>query len=65
MAPDRHAEAGAGAGVEPHHHAEPHGAFGNDSFGRVAEKAARFFGTPQYILGQTAAVIAWVVLNST
>ena len=42
-----------------------HGAFGNDAFGRIAEKAARFFGTPQYILGQTAAVAAWVVLNST
>ena len=44
---------------------ELHGAFGNDSFGRVAEKAARFFGTPQYIVGQTAAVAAWVVINST
>ena len=42
-----------------------HGAFGNDAFGRLAEKAARFFGTPQYILGQTVAVIAWVVVNST
>lgn len=31
----------------------------------MAEKAARFFGTPQYIVGQTIAVIAWVVLNST
>jgi uncharacterized membrane protein len=41
------------------------GAFGNDAFGRLAEKAARFFGTPQYIVGQTVAVIAWVVLNST
>jgi uncharacterized membrane protein len=45
--------------------AEMHGAFGNDAFGRLAEKAARFFGTPQYILGQTVAVLAWVVLNST
>jgi hypothetical protein len=41
------------------------GAFGNDTFGRIAEKAARFFGTPQYIVGQTLAVVAWVVLNST
>jgi uncharacterized membrane protein len=41
-----------------------HGAFGNDAFGRMAETAARFFGTPQYILGQTAAVLLWVVLNS-
>jgi uncharacterized membrane protein len=45
--------------------AELHGAFGNDAFGRLAENAARFFGTPQYILGQTAAVLAWIVLNST
>jgi uncharacterized membrane protein len=44
---------------------ELHGAFGNDAFGRLAEKAARFFGTPQYIVGQTAAVAAWVLLNST
>jgi len=46
-------------------HAEMHGAFGNDAFGRLAEKAARFFGTPQYIAGQTVAVAVWVVLNST
>src|SRR5437870_10672412 len=45
--------------------AELHSAFGNDSFGRIAEQAARFFGTPQYILGQTVAVLAWVVVNST
>ena len=51
--------------VKPHQHAEPHGAFGNDAFGRIAEKAARFFGTPQYIVGQTVAVLAWLVLNST
>ena len=42
-----------------------HGAFGNDAFGRLAEQAARFFGTPQYIVGQTLAVLLWVVLNST
>jgi uncharacterized membrane protein len=42
-----------------------HGAFGNDGFGQLAEKAARFFGTPQYILGQTVAVLLWVLLNST
>ncbi len=45
--------------------AELHGAFGNDAFGRIAEKAARFFGTPQYIVGQTIAVLAWVLINST
>ena len=39
-------------------------AFGDDAFGRVSEKAARFFGTPQYIIGQTIIVILWIVLNS-
>lgn len=37
--------------------------FGEDNFGRWAERAARFFGTPQYIVGQTAMVIAWIALN--
>jgi len=41
-----------------------HGAFGEDTFGRFAEKTARFFGTPRYIIGQTIVVIAWIVLNS-
>jgi len=42
----------------------PHGAFGDDSFGRFAEKTARFFGTPKYILGQTIIVAFWILLNS-
>jgi uncharacterized membrane protein len=42
-----------------------HGAFGQDSFGRYAEGAARFFGTPQYIVGQTIVVVFWVILNAT
>jgi uncharacterized membrane protein len=41
-----------------------HGAFGEDAFGQRAERAARFFGTPQYIVGQTIVVILWIVLNS-
>jgi uncharacterized membrane protein len=45
--------------TEPHH-----GAFGQDVFGRGAEKVARFFGTPRYILGQTLVVIAWIAVNS-
>ena len=53
------------AETEHHQLAELHGAFGNDAFGRLAEKAARFFGTPQYIVGQTVAVVLWVILNST
>ena len=41
-----------------------HGAFGDDTFGRFAEKTARLFGTPQYIIGQTLVVMAWIALNS-
>jgi uncharacterized membrane protein len=43
---------------------EQHGAFGQDAFGRYAERAARFFGTPQYIVAQTVVVAVWIVLNS-
>jgi uncharacterized membrane protein len=39
-------------------------AFGEDAFGRRAEAAARFFGTPQYIVGQTLLVIAWIAVNA-
>ena len=38
-------------------------AFGSDAFGRRAERVARFFGTPQYIGGQTLIVIVWIVFN--
>ena len=38
--------------------------FGEDAFGRRAERAARFFGTPQYIVGQTIVVIVWIAVNS-
>ena len=41
-----------------------HSAFGEDTFGRGAEAAARFFGTPQYIAGQTVAVVIWIALNA-
>lgn len=41
-----------------------HSPFGADRFGRAAEAAARFFGTPQYIVGQTLVVIAWIAINS-
>jgi uncharacterized membrane protein len=43
---------------------EHRGAFGADTFGRIAERIARFFGTPQYIIGQSIVVIAWIVLNA-
>jgi uncharacterized membrane protein len=41
-----------------------HDTFGEDAFGSYAETAARFFGTPQYIVGQTFVVIVWVILNA-
>ena len=41
-----------------------HGAFGEDAFGRMAEKTARFFGTPQYIVGQTIVVVLWIAINA-
>jgi uncharacterized membrane protein len=44
--------------------AEHHGAFGQDRFGRGAEKVARFLGTPQYIVGQTIVVLAWIAVNA-
>jgi uncharacterized membrane protein len=43
---------------------EHHGTFGEDAFGRGAEHAARFFGTPKYIVGQTIGVALWIALNS-
>jgi uncharacterized membrane protein len=41
-----------------------HSPFGNDTFGQIAERFARFFGTPQFIIGQTAIVIAWIAVNA-
>jgi uncharacterized membrane protein len=41
-----------------------HGAFGNDRFGVLAERFARFFGTPRFIVGQTVLVLVWIALNA-
>jgi uncharacterized membrane protein len=46
------------------HSPRTHSAFGDDAFGRAAEKTARFFGTPQYILGQSVIVVIWVAINA-
>lgn len=40
-----------------------HGAFGSDTFGAKAEAFARFFGTPRFLIGQTAIVAAWIAVN--
>jgi uncharacterized membrane protein len=34
-----------------------------DAFGALAERLARFFGTPRYIVGQTILVVIWIALN--
>jgi len=44
--------------------ADRHSPFGQDAFGRRAEKTARFFGTPQYIVGQSIVVVIWITVNS-
>jgi uncharacterized membrane protein len=41
-----------------------HTPFGDDAFGRRAEHAARFFGTPRYILGQSVVVMIWIAINA-
>lgn len=38
--------------------------FGGGSFGAFAERTARFFGTPAYLIGQSLVVFAWVVFNA-
>jgi uncharacterized membrane protein len=44
--------------------ADRHRPFGGDTFGIRAERFARFFGTPAFILGQTFLVVLWIVLNA-
>lgn len=41
-----------------------HSPFGSGTFGQLAERFARFFGTPKFIIGQTLIVIIWVILNT-
>ncbi len=40
-----------------------HGVFGGDTFGRRAESFARFFGTPRFLIGQSAVVAVWIAIN--
>jgi uncharacterized membrane protein len=35
----------------------------SESFGPAAERFARFFGTPKYLLWQTVIVLAWLAMN--
>jgi uncharacterized membrane protein len=45
----------------PHIHLAP--AFGSDWFGQKAEAFARFFGTPLFLIAQTALVAFWIGFN--
>lgn len=45
----------------PHEHLFQ--AFGNDWFALKAEQFARFFGTPVFLVSQTAIVIGWILIN--
>lgn len=46
----------------PHAHLES--VFGNDWFGVRAEGFARFFGTPTFLIAQTAIVGLWIYVNA-
>ena len=35
-----------------------------DAFGPAAERFARFFGTPTYLIWQTVIVVVWIILNA-
>ena len=48
----------------PHLLGAPSGPFGNDRFGLIAERFARFFGTPQFIIAQTVLVAIWIAINA-
>ena len=45
----------------PHLHL--HSLYGDDWFALKAEKFARFFGTPTFLVGQTIIVGAWILVN--
>ena len=45
----------------PHRHLAS--AFGDDWFGVKAEAFARFFGTPTFLIGQSAVVAVWIAVN--
>ena len=44
-----------------HHHLS--GAFGPGGFGQAAESFARYFGTPNFLIGQSAIVAVWIATN--
>jgi uncharacterized membrane protein len=53
-----------GDDFDPPGHADPPRRVRRRSLRQTAEKAARFLGTPQYLLGQTVVVCIWILLNT-
>jgi uncharacterized membrane protein len=47
-----------------HNYAHLEAPFGAGGFGKIAEKFARAFGTPGFIVGQTFVVAIWIALNA-
>lgn len=47
-----------------HQHAHLEPVFGGDWFALKAEAFARFFGTPVFLIGQTAIVAIWILVNA-
>ena len=45
-------------------HAHLGSPFGESAFGKTAERFARFFGTPRFIISQTLIVVAWIAINA-
>ena len=45
-------------------HAHLGSAFGEDEFGKLAERFAHVFGTPQFLIIQTLLVICWIAVNA-
>src|SRR5471032_1394793 len=55
---------------DKHHHLRFHlpyvhlsSVFGDDWFALKAERFARFFGTPTFLVGQTVIVAVWILIN--
>jgi uncharacterized membrane protein len=46
----------------PHLHLQS--VFGDDWFALKAEAFARFFGTPSFLIAQTAIVAIWILVNA-
>ncbi len=61
MASEAQASPAAQPARDPGDH---HSAFGSDKFGVQAERFARFFGTPTFIVGQSAIVLVWIAINA-